>query len=84
MRLFFLAAILLLAACAGEPPPKVSRGDTAPAFETARLDGTPVRFPADFAGHPVVVRFWADWCKYCEGERRASSRSTSAPRLRHS
>jgi peroxiredoxin len=71
MRPAHLAAVLLLAACAGEPPPKVSRGDTPPAFETVRLDGTRVQFPADFAGKPVVVRFWADWCKFCEGEMKA-------------
>ncbi|MBI5786626.1 MAG: TlpA family protein disulfide reductase, partial [Rhodocyclales bacterium] len=70
MRPTLLAALLLLAACAGEPPPKVSRGDTPPAFETVRLDGTRVQFPADFAGKPVVIRFWADWCKYCEGEMK--------------
>jgi cytochrome c biogenesis protein CcmG, thiol:disulfide interchange protein DsbE len=70
MKTISLAILLLLAACSSEPPPKVSRGDTAPTFETTRLDGTPVRFPADFAGRPVVVRFWADWCKYCEGEMK--------------
>ena len=65
-----LAILLLLAACSGEPPPKVSRGDTPPAFDTVRLDGARVRFPADFAGKSVVIRFWADWCKYCEGEMK--------------
>jgi peroxiredoxin len=70
MRLLSLAALLLLVACSSEPPPKVSRGDTAPAFETVRLDGTRVRFPSDFSGKSVVIRFWADWCKYCEGEMR--------------
>jgi cytochrome c biogenesis protein CcmG, thiol:disulfide interchange protein DsbE len=70
MKSIVLIALMALSACSSEPPPKVSRGDTAPAFETVRLDGTPVRFPADFAGRPVVVRFWADWCKYCEGEMK--------------
>jgi peroxiredoxin len=74
MRLLSVAALpallLLLAACSGEPPPKVSRGDTPPAFDAMRLDGARVRFPADFAGKPVVIRFWADWCQYCEGEMK--------------
>jgi cytochrome c biogenesis protein CcmG/thiol:disulfide interchange protein DsbE len=26
----------------------------------------------------VVIRFWADWCKYCEGEMKAIEASTSA------
>lgn len=70
MKSPFLLALVAMAACSGEPPPKISRGDTPPAFETVRLDGARVQFPADFAGRPVVIRFWADWCKYCEGEMK--------------
>ena len=70
MRSALLAALLLLTACSGEEPKKVSRGDTPPAFDTVRLDGTQIHFPADLAGKPVVIRFWADWCKYCEGEMK--------------
>jgi cytochrome c biogenesis protein CcmG, thiol:disulfide interchange protein DsbE len=70
MRLPAFAALFLLAACSSEPPPKVSRGDPVPAFDAERLDGARVRFPADYGGRPVVIRFWADWCKYCEGEMK--------------
>jgi cytochrome c biogenesis protein CcmG, thiol:disulfide interchange protein DsbE len=70
MKSILLTALVGLSACSSEPPPKVSRGDTAPAFDSVRLDGTPAHFPVDFAGRPVVIRFWADWCKYCEGEMK--------------
>ncbi len=63
--------VVVLAACGGEPAPKLNTGDAAPAFEAVRLDGTKARFPADFAGKPVAIRFWADWCKFCEGEMTA-------------
>lgn len=65
-----LFCILLLAACGGEPPARLNTGDAAPAFKTVRLDGSAIDFPAAFAGRPVVLRFWADWCKFCEPEMR--------------
>ena len=72
MRLFCLACLaLLLAACGGEPAAKLNLGDPAPAFRTERLDGGSVDFPAATAGKPLVIRFWADWCRYCEGEMKA-------------
>lgn len=69
-RLLPLFCALLLAACGGEQPPRLNTGDAAPAFKTVRLDGTAIDFPAAFAGRPVVLRFWADWCKFCEPEMR--------------
>lgn len=69
-QLFLLFLAAFLAACGGEPPAKLNTGDAAPVFKTVRLDGTPVDFPAAFAGRPVVLRFWADWCKYCEPEMK--------------
>lgn len=70
MKLIFLATLLLLTACGGKPPAKLNVGDVAPTFQTLRLDGMAAHFPAAWAGRPVVIRFWADWCKYCEGEMK--------------
>ena len=69
--LFLVIAVTLLAACGGDPPAKLNTGDIAPTFQTTRLDGMAAHFPAAWAGKPVVVRFWADWCKFCEGEMQA-------------
>jgi peroxiredoxin len=61
---------LLLLGC-GEQAPKLQRGQPPPAFLLERLDGPPARFPDDFAGQVVVLRFWADWCPFCESEMQA-------------
>ena len=62
---------LLLAACGGDrASAKLNIGDVAPGFQTVRPDGASVQFPAAWAGKPLVIRFWADWCKYCEGEMK--------------
>jgi cytochrome c biogenesis protein CcmG/thiol:disulfide interchange protein DsbE len=64
---------LLLAACEGGAP-KLNTGVAAPAFSAARLDGSTARFPDDFRGKPVIIRFWAEWCRYCESEMKAIDR----------
>jgi len=66
-----LLALLLLAACGGEPASKLNLGDPAPAFRTQRLGGGDVDFPSAATGRPLVIRFWADWCRYCEPEMKA-------------
>ncbi len=71
MRIIVVLAALLISACGGKPPAKLNVGDIAPTFQTVRLDGLPAHFPAAWAGRPVVIRFWADWCKFCAGEMKA-------------
>ena len=72
MKPYILLLALALTACGGgEPAAKLNVGGMAPTFQTYRLDGGPAHFPAAYAGKPVVIRFWADYCKFCEGEMQA-------------
>ena len=72
MRLFLLILALFLSACGKEAPKaNINIGSIAPTFQTFRVDGGAEHFPAAYFGKPLVVRFWADWCKYCEGEMKA-------------
>lgn len=73
-RLIFPLLLALLLGGCGEGAPKLNTGAPAPAFSALRLDGASVQFPGDFRGKPVIVRFWADWCRYCEGEMQAIQR----------
>jgi thiol-disulfide isomerase/thioredoxin len=59
-----------LAACGdGVEPP--AAGSPAPAVELRTLEGAPIPFPGSHRGTVTAVRFWADWCPYCEEEMRA-------------
>lgn len=70
-RIILLIAIasLLLAGCS-DPQNHLKNGAPAPGFQLERLDGGQVRFPDQYRGQVVAVRFWADWCPFCEGEMK--------------
>jgi len=57
--LLLLLLPLLLASCEGGAP-KLNTGDKAPAFSGVKPDGSAVTFPGNYAGKPVVIRFWAE------------------------
>ena len=59
---------LLVAACDGSSGVRLNIGDAAPAFAAPTLDAGPLSFPGELRGRPVVIRFWADWCRFCADE----------------
>ncbi len=70
LSLLMLLTAALLGACS-EPAPQLKNGQAPPAFELPHLEGTVARFPDDYGGKLMALRFWADWCPFCESEMQA-------------
>lgn len=72
LRPVFLAAILVLSACAvsADAGDTIVRrvADPMPALSGEGLDGAPLSV-ADYEGQILVVNVWATWCGPCEAEQ---------------
>ena len=68
-RIGTLFMLLLLIGC-GDEASQLRNGEPVPAFTLERLEGDSPEFPGDLGGRVVAIRFWADWCPFCEGEMR--------------
>ena len=78
------AAVALVAALVvwglDRAPTPLAEGEAAPSLALPRLgDGEVVRLDA-LRGRPVLVNFWATWCKPCEEEMPAMERLYGALR----
>ena len=49
-------------------PPRTVVNFKAPDFELPLLDGLTLVSPADYAGRPLFLNFWATWCQPCVRE----------------
>jgi len=69
IRFFLVPAMVLwvLAACSQEEPGSLAIGDKAPSFTLQDLQGNTVRL-SDYAGSPVVLRFFLTDCKFCRAD----------------
>lgn len=70
-RLVTALLALIVAACDEGSGVRLNVGDAAPAFVASTLDAEPISFPGELRGRPVVIRFWADWCRFCADEMQA-------------
>ena len=62
------------AALAVPPPPVLKAGTTAPAFSLPALQGASSVSLSTFRGRPVIVNFFASWCRDCRAELGAVAR----------
>jgi cytochrome c biogenesis protein CcmG/thiol:disulfide interchange protein DsbE len=65
--LFMFLAISAMVGCSDETA-QLLNGQPAPGFQLQQLKGGNSTFPADYQNKVVALRFWADWCPFCESE----------------
>jgi cytochrome c biogenesis protein CcmG/thiol:disulfide interchange protein DsbE len=62
------------AALEAPPPPVLHAGTTAPTFSLPALQGSSSVVLSTFRGKPVIVNFFASWCRDCRAELNAVAR----------
>jgi len=68
MRWFSVVLLVVMAGC-GSGPARLATGDPAPDFTLPELSGGTLCL-SEQQGQVVAVHFWAEQCRFCEGEMR--------------
>ena len=68
-----VCTLLLLSGCLQETP-QLSNGSPIPGFELPGLEGDTLTVPSDLKGQIAAIRFWADWCPFCESDMAGMER----------
>ncbi|MFW2365756.1 MAG: TlpA family protein disulfide reductase [Desulforhopalus sp.] len=73
-RALFLALFLICTGCVQEEKVQVLQlGDTAPDFAAKDLEGN-VAVLSNFAGSPIILRFFETGCRFCKADTPAFSK----------
>lgn len=62
-----ISLVLALSGC-GEKSTGPVNSEAPPAFTLDLLSGGKADFPNNYKDKVVAIRFWADWCQFCETE----------------
>ncbi|MCU7930937.1 MAG: TlpA family protein disulfide reductase [Candidatus Thiodiazotropha sp. (ex Codakia rugifera)] len=68
MRIILSLFIAVFLTACGAETAHPSKGQVTPEFHLQYLHHGETHFPEAYAGNVVVIRFWADWCPFCESE----------------
>ena len=69
MAIFILGASVLSCTSSSPPDPTPPELNKAPDFTLSTLAGDEITL-SELRGTPVVLNFWATWCRYCAEEMR--------------
>lgn len=65
--IYFFLSVILIVSCSKGNSTKLKVGDKAPSFTVQDIENNLVSMD-DYAGNPVILRFWTTDCKYCRAD----------------